>query len=71
MAITTEQMTVEEETSGTSPLVTYEIEHFFSADYKMMLIVLGLKAANSDNGCIICEQNKKNYHQIGKYYFLN
>jgi len=52
---------------------TYEIEYFFSADYKMMLIVLGQKAANSDNGCIICEQNKKNYHQIGKYfldYFL-
>ncbi len=50
---------------------TYEIEYFFSADYKMMLIVLGLKAANSENGCIICEQNKKNYHQIGKYYFLD
>ena len=65
MAITTEQMTVEEETSGTSPLVTYEIEHFFSADYKMMSLVLGLQSATSNHPCLICEQNKENLHKHG------
>jgi hypothetical protein len=48
----------------------YEIEYFFSADYKMMLIVLGLKAANSSHGCFMCKQNKDNYHKIGKYFLF-
>jgi len=44
----------------------YEIEYFFSADYKMMLIVLGINAANSKHGCYMCKQDNKNYHEIGK-----
>ncbi len=44
----------------------YEIDYFFSADYKMMLIVLGINAANSKHGCYMCKQDNKNYHEIGK-----
>ena len=37
---------------------TFEIEYLFSADYKMILIVLGLNSASSNNPCFLCEFTK-------------
>lgn len=44
----------------------YEIEHCFAADYKMMLIVLGLQGAHSNHPCIMCEQDKDHLDTAGK-----
>ncbi len=47
----------------------HEVEYFFSADWKMMAIVLGLYAANSKYPCLFCEQSKDNLYSIGKIFY--
>ncbi len=39
-------------------LYDFEIEYLFSADWKMMAIVLGLYSAKSNFPCILCEKEK-------------
>jgi predicted HicB family RNase H-like nuclease len=39
---------------------TYEIEFFLGCDYKMLRILYGQKAANSNEGCLWCDINLKN-----------
>jgi hypothetical protein len=46
---------------------TYEIEYCFGADYKMMLIVLGLQGAHSNHPCYMCEQESGKLENPGKY----
>jgi hypothetical protein len=46
--------------------VEIEIDYAFCNDYKMNLIVLGLKAANSKWPCIYCTQSKDQLHLCGK-----
>ena len=41
------------------------VQMFFSADYKMMLTVLGMKCANSYCPCIWCMSKKGNMHLKG------
>ncbi len=36
-------------------LYSFEIEYLFSADMKMILLVLGLKSASSNSPCFLCE----------------
>ncbi len=51
-----------------------EIDYSFCNDYKMNLIILGLKAANSNWPCMYCTVFKKNLNECGKnylYMFLN
>ena len=43
----------------------YDIKFYFSADYKMMLNILGMKSANSNSPCIWCDTNKLNLHERG------
>jgi hypothetical protein len=47
------------------PQNTYEIRYFFSADWKIMAIILGLKGATSDYPCLYCEQTKGSLDKIG------
>ncbi len=42
-----------------------DIKFYFSADYKMMLNILGMKSANSNSPCIWCDTNKLNLHERG------
>ena len=41
------------------------VRFIFVADYKFMLIALGMKAANSQNACMYCEQKSVNYYRGG------
>lgn len=45
-----------------------KMNHCFSADYKMELIVLGMYKANSKWPCIYCKQNKDSLHLLGNNF---
>ena len=47
------------------------VKFVFVADYKFMLIALGLKAANSRNACLYCEQTNVNYFRGGLQWRKN
>ena len=41
------------------------VKFIFVADYKFMLIAFGMKAANSQNACLYCEQSSTDYFKGG------
>ena len=51
--------------SGLDAQKIYEIKYFFSADWKVMAIILGLKGPTSNYPCLYCEQNKAKLDEIG------
>lgn len=43
---------------------TIDLEYYFAADYKILLIVLGLKGANGNYPCLYCLSHKNKFHLI-------
>jgi hypothetical protein len=51
----------------------FKIEYLFSGDYKMILLVLGLKSASSKNPCFLCEiseSDNSGLNGIGDIFFV-
>ena len=54
--------TVESFTTYTHDGIEYEIVYYLAGDYKFLLEILGLCAANSNYSCIYCTKHKSKYY---------
>ncbi len=48
--------------------VSFEIQYFWGGDLKNLALIYGINAANSEQPCLWCKINKKQFHPV--YYLI-